>query len=219
MAAQPVAMVTQQLLTVSSLMGTSSDTPTHIHAQTVSDEQQFILPLITHTHTHAHTFQYMRVGADKSAKSRLLTAQTCQVWLCVVFQFLCVCCQGTQENKKCTDDMSWWSWIEENKWKLICMKWYCIFPSHFFLAVCILWFHRFFFLCFVAHSFNRALFLLLSFILGPLRWDYYACAFFSGDIYTDSVVEVRFKHGQGLIMRLMYAQIAKSRKKQRLIRL
>lgn len=77
MAAQPVAMVTQQLLTVSSLMGTSSDTPTHIHAQTVSDEQQFILPLITHT--HAHTFQYMRVGADKSAKSRLLTVQTCQV--------------------------------------------------------------------------------------------------------------------------------------------
>lgn len=38
--------------------------------------------------------------------------------------------------------------------------------------------------------------------------------FFSGDIYTDSVVEVRVKHGQGLIMRLMYAQIESEKQKK-----
>lgn len=84
MAAQSVAMVTQQLSAVSLLMGTSSDTPTHIHAQCVPDEQQFRL-LLTHTH-----HQYMTERCRQSAYSTGLITNCADLSDVVVSELGCV---------------------------------------------------------------------------------------------------------------------------------
>lgn len=82
-----VAMVTQQLLSVSFLTGTSSDTQiqsqanthTHTHVQCVCDERQFRLLLTTHcanlsgcTHTrliHIHTYIHMASVYDRKVQT------------------------------------------------------------------------------------------------------------------------------------------------------